>query len=571
MNESAREVVGVGLGENPSIVERSAARLLAQEIERRTGLPGDTFGPADAQRAVLLGTPDSSEEIRRAASTGAVPALAEAGSEGFTIAGPAEGTVVAANRPAGVLYGVGRLLREAVLDAGTWLPPSQPARAGPALPVRCIYFAPHMGNWYCHASPAEIRDYLDQMALWGYNELMTVVGVLPGETFDDAVRRVAALHEHARGVGMRVGTVVQANTSFDRPPPEFAATSGPIPGAFDVCPSKPGARQFLLQDKRRFLPLLAPVDFLCLWPYDGGGCYCDQCAPWAKTYLHLAREIAEQAVDASVEVRLSAWFFEREVPGEDDALFEYLRAEPSWFRYIVAGAAEARRWRRDRRRLPDPYRVLLFPDIAMFDGAPWGGRGANPAPRKFARELSDAREMLDGAIVYSEGRYDDINKILWAQMLWDPERDPADIAREYCRWYFGPPQERVTADLILDIEQGMEDLPDPERWRRGVFHPEWDAQAAEIESQLAPDVRDDWRWRLLRAKTEIEKACSALSDPGLGAEARQRSLEGLRVAYERLQFTLNLHDPERSLATWVYAPLEEAFAANLLAGAGGGA
>lgn len=568
---SAREHVAIGLGEKPSEVERSAARLFAEEVERRTGRPVSGSPRAVGERTVLLGTPESSEGIRREMEAGVVPDPAGLDAEGFVIAsGAASAVVVAANRPAGVLYGVGRLLRESSFDARSWLPPSGPVLAKPSLPVRCIYFAPHMGNWYCHAPSEEVFSYLDEMALWGYNELMTCVAVLPGETFGGAVERVEALHEHARRLGMRVGTVVQANTSFDRPPPGFEATPGPIPGAFDVCPSKPGAREFLLHDKGQFLPLMPSADFLCLWPYDGGGCYCDDCAPWARTYLHLARDIAEQTVDDSTEVRVSAWFFERDMPGEDDALFEHVRGEPGWFRHIVAGATETRRWRRDERTLPEPYRVLLFPDISMFDGVPWGGRGANGAPRKFAGELSEGRGMLDGAIVYSEGRYDDVNKVLWAQMLWDPDRDPADIVREYCRWHLEPALDRVTTELIMDLERGMDGLPDPERWRRGAFHPEWDERAAAIEADLAPGVREGWRWRLLRAKTRIEAACSALGDPDLEAEARERTLETLRETYEHLQSSLNLHDPERSLWTWFYAPLEEAVPADLLAEAAAG-
>lgn len=510
----------------------SAARLLAER-------------GADPSR-VVLGTPESSPEIRRALASGTIRDLEGVGDEGFVIV-PADGAVLlAANRPQGVLFGVGRLLREGS--------PSGELRSAPALPVRSIYFASHMGNWYSHASAADVRAYLDEMALWGYNELTTVLEVRPGETFPEAWERLHALEEHARSLGMRVARIAQSNTSFEKPPDAYRATPGPIPGAFDVCPSKPGARAFLVEDKRRFFFAMRPFDAMCLWPYDGGGCFCGDCAPWAATFLDLSAEIAARAVGDAAEVRVSAWFFERDAPGEDDALFACLEGRPRWFRDVVAGAEEARRWRRDGRAIPEPYRVLLFPDISMFDGIPWGGRGANPAPRRFAAELADVREMLAGAVVYSEGRYDDLNKVLWAQMLWDPDRDPADIVREYCSAYLGPAAAREAAGLVADVERGMDGLPDPERWRRGMFRAEWDERAAAIEAALEPRARDGWRWQLLRAKTRIEALCAALAAGDPDALAR------LRDVYEHLQFRLNLHDPERSLPTWVFAPLEEAFA-----------
>lgn len=550
----------VRIGEHCSEVERCAARLLAGGISKRTGaevregLGGD----------VTIGTPESSKEIRRAVASGVIQGLDAVGAEGFLIAPSREGCLVAANRPAALVFAAGRLIRETVAADGPWRPPRSEIRSAPALPIRSVYFASHMGNWYSHAPWQEVYQYVDEMALWGYNELTTILEVRPGETFRDAWARLSALEAHARNLGMRVARIAQSNTSFDKPPDEFRATPGPIPGVFDVCPSKPGAREFVIEDKRRFFEMMRPFDVMCLWPYDGGGCYCEQCAPWARTYLDLSREIADRAVGSAGEVRISAWFFGRDVPGEDDVLYGYLAQRPGWFRHVVAGAAEASRWKKEGRVLPEAYRVLLFPDVSMFDGVPWGGRGANPAPRKFAQELRDVRDMLAGGIVYSEGRYDDVNKILWAQMLWDPDRDPADIVREYCRFYLDADVEREAASLLLDVEQGMNGLPDPERWRRGHFYPQWDGIASAIEEKLSPEVRDSWRWQFIRAKSRIEVLCRSLHDADLGPAERDDTLANLRETYAHLQRRLNRHDPERSLQPWIYAPVEEAFQAGII-------
>lgn len=520
-----------------SEVERNAARLLAAEVESRTGIDLPVTDQQTDEPAVSL-------QIDGGLGTN---------EEGFAIASSDNGLTISARQPAGLIFGVGRLLRESTFGRGVWEPPDTQIRDEPRFAVRNIYFAGHMGNWYEHASVTELQEYLDQMALWGYNELTTVLNVPAGQTFEDAWNRLTTLENHARGLGMRISRLAQSNTSYTPPPAEFRAEAGPIPGPWDVCPTRqPSAREFLVEDKRAVFERMQPFDSMILWPYDGGGCYCDQCAPWAKTFLHLSREIAVHAVGDKGEVRVSAWFFERDVPGEDDALFDYLSGNPDWFRHIVAGSVEARRWKRDGRVLPSPYRVLLFPEISMFDGIPWGGRGANPAPRKFAAEVDDLAELLDGGIVYSEGRYEDVNKILCGQKLWDPARDPGEIMRDYCRFYFGAQAEQKGADLLFDIEQCMDGLQDPERWRRGKFCPDLDEIAVELEGVLAGEVRESWRWKMLRAKTKLE---------ALYYRSREDQLDGesdLRRTYENLQAELNLHD-SRSLATWFYAPLEEAF------------
>lgn len=547
--------VTIGIGESATPTEHAVAAVLVRKLEEMSGGQVQASVVQEADPAILIGTPSTSEPVAQALGEER-KALDELGPEGFLITRNGETVVVVSQRVEALIFGAGRLLRESSFEAGQWSPPSQIIVDHPKLPVRTIYFADHMGNWYSHATDEEVREYLEEMALWGYNEVMTVLAVRPGETFFDSVARLHSLEDHARLLGLRAGTVVQSNTSFDKPRDEWRATPGPIPGAYDVNPSKPGAWNFLVDDKRQYLEIMQPYDFICLWPYDGGGCYCSDCAPWGGTFLRLSEDIAKEAIGDASEVRVSAWFFERDVEGDDEALFAYLAGHPSWFRYIVAGAVEARRWIADGRTIPEEYGVLIFPDISMFDGIPWGGRGANAAPRRFADELKDTLPILKGGIVYSEGRYDDINKILWARMLWDPDIDPTDAVRDYANFYFGGEADAV-AEMIDVVEKGMEMLPDGERWRREIFHPEWDRYAVVIERALPQRIIEGWRWRMLRSKTKIEATYhAAVLGP---AEGRESSLKELRETYNDLQDSLNLHDPERSLLTWIYAPLEEAF------------
>ena len=37
--------------------------------------------------------------------------------------------------------------------------------------MRGIYFATHFGNWYDYASERELREYVEELALWGCNQV----------------------------------------------------------------------------------------------------------------------------------------------------------------------------------------------------------------------------------------------------------------------------------------------------------------------------------------------------------------------------------------------------------------
>src|SRR5262249_55090052 len=125
---------------------------------------------------VALGTPSSSRLVRAALEAGNLQLQKSLGSEGFAIHLPSEGgtPVVAALAPHGLGNGVGRLLRESRFANGRWVMPGPlKMSAAPQMRLRPIYLATHLGNWYCHASPQELRRYVEDLALWGYNALVT--------------------------------------------------------------------------------------------------------------------------------------------------------------------------------------------------------------------------------------------------------------------------------------------------------------------------------------------------------------------------------------------------------------
>src|SRR5690606_31119210 len=105
---------------------------------------------------------------------------------------------------------------EAAADEGMQMPAIELV-SRPSKPVRGIYFATHFGNWYCHAPLAEVRTYLEDLALWGLNELLVWFDISHYHTLEEGrpmLERLAAFESYARDVGMRTGRITVSNEGF---------------------------------------------------------------------------------------------------------------------------------------------------------------------------------------------------------------------------------------------------------------------------------------------------------------------------------------------------------------------
>lgn len=555
------ESAPIVIGREASTVEKKAAELLAERAGKRLGRDVRVIredGDHDSA-SVVLGTPSSSDLVRAATEAGRIKVSPRLGSEGFALDVGSDGrATLAAIEPQGLLFGAGRVLRESRFSGGQWTLPPASIVTAPQKNIRPIYFATHFGNWYCHASESDLRVYLEDLALLGYNALVTWFDFHHYRSLEDGAEtwdRLARLDALAREIGMKVGRIAIVNESFEgQAPPELRAI-GRLEGTgyeTDLCPSKPEARALILEDRRAFLERIretTSLDWLCLWPYDQGGCNCELCTPWPATYLDFGREIAELTAQIlpDTEIQVSAWWIGTHRSGEDEAFFDRLYKRERWFSTIVVGTVELRRWLSNRRHVPDDYKLLLFPEISMFDALPWGSRGANPAPRKFTEEMAQLGPYIGGAMPYSEGRYEDINKAVWAQLQWDPSRDPKAILEEYCRYEFGPDVAEEAARFLFDVEEGTKNLS-----TAGARNEE----ALRLEQAIEGWGRSGWRWEVLKARAAIDAFRRELDAPDSSDERRAAVEADLRQTYDHLQHDIYLHDEARSLRNWIYSPYD---------------
>jgi hypothetical protein len=482
------------------------------------------------------------------------------GAEGFRIEKATDGAVrIVGNDERGLIYGVGRFLRGSRFGEGVFGPSAWRGDSTPEKPVRGIYFGA-FANYYCTAPADEIRRYLEELALWGCNALAVVLPLAPAGADDQAglarLARQRAIIEAARDVGMSVGVLIIAN-GVPVPAPELRA-QGPGRGAFvsdeSVCPSIPRGRELLLKQFDAAFAALADVsiDHLVIWPYDAGSCDCERCRPWGSNgFLRIAEAEADlfRRHYPKGKVILATWYFD---DGEWAALEERFRERPVWADYILADNALAHFPTFPvEHGVPGDLPMVSFPEISMWDTGgwgPWGGFGANPAPGLLQRSWDQAGAKLAGGYPYSEGIFEDVNKVIALQFCWDAGRKAVDVVREYAAFEYSPDvaDDVVTVvgileangpRLLLDQEAGRYELrKDEDGVLRGVVRlaqPDAGAEGcyqllAAADRKLSTYARNSWRWRILLLRAIIDKELVAHNGL-LTAECEQATRELDRI------------------------------------------
>jgi len=381
------------------------------------------------------------------------------GAEGYRISdAPDGGIVIAGNDGRGLIYGVGRFLREASYQAGRLAPRKWRGQSVPVKPVRGIYFASHFHNWYHDAPVADICRYVEELALWGCNALCVWFDYHHFSGFDDPeavafVGRLRAILQAARSVGIGPALGILPNEAYCTSPVELRAdwTAGhdgyfaPPLGHYhlELCPSKPGSVELLLKWRREMYAAFADlgVEYVWFWPYDQGGCTCSKCAPWGiNGFTRLCEPVArltrEMLPDAKIIV--STWYFDKFIAGEFDGFATWLQHKPDWLDYVLVNGHDANARDFLRAKLLSGTAAVDFPEISMAGMWPWGGFGANPKPHTFQQYRDQIASLIAGGFPYSEGRFEDLNKVLMLQWYWDPRRPAGEIVREYAASEFSP-------------------------------------------------------------------------------------------------------------------------------------
>ena len=410
----------------------------------------------------------------------------------------------------GLLYGVGKLLRTSRYDQGGFSAGSWRGTSIPEKPVRGIYFATHFHNFYHDAPVEEVQRYVEDVGLWGLNTLIVWHDMHHFNGFDspeavDFRKRLKAICRAARGIGLDVGFACVANEGYANSPAAIRADVKGMRGAAfssDICTSKAEGSRYVLDNFAQLYDWAADLEpkWVMIWPYDSGGCGCKECQPWGYGgYLRCAKPLANlaRAKFPGARVMLSTWFFHGD---EWAGLARAFASRPDWVDFLMVEPAFLTGTPNSPPTNPAPGDLPLvgFPEISMIGWPVWGGFGANPLPTRYEREWRELKAQWQGGCPYSEGIFEDINKVLFARFYWKADTTADEALREYIAFEYSPD----VIDLVLPAIHMLEkNVPS------GKTGP-WSLEARDLmeqaDARLTPQGAQSWRWRILFLRAQVD-------------------------------------------------------------------
>jgi hypothetical protein len=464
--------------------EATAARVLVEEVEKRTGLHWQISSAWPSQLPVIAissGAGQTGWPKTCPHRSGA--GLPEDRSEGFRLLAEGGGKDPAViwihgADSRGALFGVGQLLRSALWDKGSFnIPVGLDIATAPAQPIRGHQLGyRHTANSYDGWDDRKYEQYIRELALFGANSIENI-------PFQD--ERPSPLMPLPRDVMNRSMSEICARYELD-----YWIWA---PADFDLKDAVKRAGAIEKHDQLyRDCPRLDGVFF-------PGGDPGDNQPQLVMPFLaDLAKVLVKHHPRA--KIWLSMQGFEKP---EIDFVHSWINDNmPDWLGGLVGGPSSPP-LPETRARLPQRYGLRDYPDITHTVRCQWpvawwdpafaltlGRECANPRPIAYSKIQKYFGPYTSGFISYSDGVHDDVNKVLWSRLAWEPEAEPREILLEYTRCFFGQPVAELAADGILALEKNWE----------GPLSVNGSVDATlglwqKLEKE-APGLRDDWRWQL---------------------------------------------------------------------------
>jgi len=201
------------------------------------------------------------------------------------------------------------------------------------------------------------------------------------------------------------------------------------------------------------------------------------------------------------KIWLSLQGFEGE---KTDYFFDWLNEhKPDWLGGLVAGPGSPP-LPDLRTRLDQKYALRDYPDIThivrcqhpernldQVFALTAGREPINPRPLFYAEVFAETAPHTNGFLSYSDGCHDDVNKVIWSALSWNPDQNPRAILVEYARCFFSSADAESIADGILAMEKNWEGA-----LRDNVGVPAT-LERWQILEKAHPELKNDWRWQML--------------------------------------------------------------------------
>ena len=473
--------------------------------------------------------------------------------EEFTIESRNAKTTITAGSFPGILFGSGNFLRSIEYRADGFIVPERSLRDKPDSPFREVYFARHFHNWYHLAEEQEMSRYIEDLALQGFNAFCTldlpVINLTNNPESGDWKELEKGFRVFCRCVnrlGLQIDSLGVTNQGWRDTPHGLYAVPNVDPrqgnNGVNVCPARPEGEKYLEDILRTVNKTFADcnIGVTCFWPYDEGGCSCEKCRPWGGNgFLKLAdsfSKIIRTEFDPDRAFIISTWCFS---DNEFEMLWKWLEDHPE-FEYVLADSHNDFPRYPLEHPLPEGHKLITFPEISMWNRFPWGGYGATPLPQHFTALWRQVKGHVYGCKLYSEGLFEDINKIIVERFYWDNDAKAEETMREYARYELcGANPDDFTALCHLLEALHIMKWPVPSDYRHASMRVMELAQ--KIDSDLLPSVKNSFRWRLFYCRAVLEYERNVNNSQS--SETCVAAIKELQKMYHCDRVPENINDP----------------------------
>jgi hypothetical protein len=504
-------------------VEAKAVEMLVEEVEKRTRLrwPVLSTWPSEAGPVVVVAPIAEIASFVPEDVAGLCAKKPKPGREGYHLCVRAEGTtpvvLVAGVDARGVLYGVGRLLRNLRMERDrVYLPAHLQITSSPKYPLRGhqLGYRPKTNSYDAWTVPMW-EQYLRDLAVFGAN----AIELIPPRSDDDA-----------------------DSPHFPLPPMQMMIRMSQLADAYgmdvwiwypamDRDYSDPGTVESALKEWGEVFRQLPRVDAVFVPGGDPG-----------HTPPKILMQLLEKQTANLRRYHPKAQMWVSPQGFNQTWMEEFLdilnKERPAWLTGVVFGPQVRLPLPQLRARVPRQYPLRHYPDIThsrqcQYPVPDWdlayalteGREVINPRPHQQATIFRRLQKDTIGFITYSEGCNDDVNKVIWSALGWDPNADIATILREYSRYFISNRCADAFAQGLLALEHNWEG---PLATNEGVYTTL--QQFQDMERVATPYERLNWRFQqaLYRAYYDAYLRSRLLYENTL----EERAMERLRQAAE---------------------------------------
>ena len=441
-----------------SKVQASAARMLSEEINKRTriGLEVVKQMPGKGVVAIVIGTgKEVGSKVGGPPSGLAVPQKAD----GYAIwIDNSKGTptiCLAGYDDRGALYAVGRLLRmlqmrrdKVSVDAGIKV------ATAPKYALRGHQMGYRAKTNSYDAWTAEMwEQYFRDMIVFGMNAVEIVPpitddlpdsAVMPLKPMDMMITQSKLADDYGLDVWIWYPVMEFRGKKREKISPELM--------------------ELAIKNRDEVLSKLPRVDAVFVPSGDPGEVHPRYLFPHMKEHKKVLNKYHP---DAEIWSSVQNYDDESATMGWIKAFYGWLNSDKvDWFDGVVFGPATEISLREMRRDVPKRFPIRRYPDIThsrscQYEVDNWdnalestlGREPINPRPRAYAKIFRKIQQYSIGFISYSEGCNDDVNKIIWSCLGWDPEMKVDDILVEYSKYFISDRYEETFAMGLLGLER----------------------------------------------------------------------------------------------------------------------